>query len=67
MRQLEGITGVKVELPLLKMDNWSAIALTKNLVLHDRSKYIDTKFHSSVNVWRTGKYKWIMLVLKNSL
>jgi hypothetical protein len=27
------------------MDNQSAIALSKNLVLHDRSKHIDMKFH----------------------
>ena len=27
------------------MDNQSAIALSKNPVLHDRSKHIDTKFH----------------------
>jgi hypothetical protein len=27
------------------MDNQSAIALNKNLVLHDRSKHIGTKFH----------------------
>ncbi|EHK62745.1 hypothetical protein M3S_J19, partial [Sorghum bicolor] len=31
--------------PALKMDNQSAIALSKNPVLHDRSKHIDTKFH----------------------
>ena len=29
----------------LLMDNKSAIALSKNLVHHDRSKHIDTKFH----------------------
>jgi hypothetical protein len=27
------------------MDNQSAISLSKNPVLHDRSKHIDTKFH----------------------
>jgi hypothetical protein len=27
------------------MDNQSAIALSKNPVLHDRSKHIDTRFH----------------------
>ena len=27
------------------MDNSSAIALAKNLVFHDRSKHIDTRFH----------------------
>lgn len=29
----------------LKVDNQSAIMLSKNLVFHDRSKHIDTKFH----------------------
>jgi hypothetical protein len=27
------------------MDNTTAIALAKNPILHDRSKYIDIKFH----------------------
>lgn len=38
---------LEVELPpsLIKMDNMAAIALSKNPVLHDRSKHIDTKFH----------------------
>ena len=27
------------------VDNWLAITLTKNPVLHDRSKHIDVKFH----------------------
>ncbi|WVZ94772.1 hypothetical protein U9M48_040631 [Paspalum notatum var. saurae] len=44
-RLLEDITGAKVPAPILKMDNQSAIALSKNPVLHDRSKHIDTRFH----------------------
>ena len=44
-RLLSDIVGVKVQPPVLKMDNQSAIALSKNSVLHDRSKHIDTKFH----------------------
>ena len=31
--------------PALMVDNQPAIALTKNPVLHDRSKHIDVKFH----------------------
>ena len=42
---LGDITGKEVQQPILKMDNQSAIALSKNPVLHDRSKHIDTKFH----------------------
>ncbi|KAG8064903.1 hypothetical protein GUJ93_ZPchr0004g39485 [Zizania palustris] len=42
---LNDITGRVVQPPVLKMDNQSAIALSRNPVLHDRSKHIDTKFH----------------------
>jgi hypothetical protein len=46
-RLLGDIAGVNVQQPILKMDNQSAIALSKNPVLHDRSKHIDTiPFHS---------------------
>jgi hypothetical protein len=44
-RLLDDIEGTNVQQPVLKMDNKSAIALSKNPVLHDRSKHIDTKFH----------------------
>ncbi|KAK3147062.1 hypothetical protein QOZ80_3BG0277590 [Eleusine coracana subsp. coracana] len=44
-RLLENMVGAGVLPPQLKMDNQSAIALSKNPVLHDRSKHIDTKFH----------------------
>jgi hypothetical protein len=37
------------------MDNQSAIALSKNPVLHDRSKHIDTKFHFIRECVETGK------------
>ncbi|KAI4370868.1 hypothetical protein MLD38_019168 [Melastoma candidum] len=45
VRLMGDITGVKVQPPVLKMDNQSAIALSRNPVLHDRSKHIDTKYH----------------------
>ncbi|XP_066309524.1 secreted RxLR effector protein 161-like [Miscanthus floridulus] len=44
-RLLTDIIGIQVQPPELKMDSQSAIALSKNLVLHDRSKHIDTHFH----------------------
>ena len=44
-RLLKDVTGDDPQTPQLKMDNMSAIALSKNPVLHDRSKHIDTKFH----------------------
>ena len=45
VRLLGDITGVKVQPPLLKMDNQFAIALSKNPILRDRRKHIDIKFH----------------------
>jgi len=44
-RLLKDVMGDDPQVPQLKMDNMSAIALSKNPVLHDRSKHIDTKFH----------------------
>jgi hypothetical protein len=46
LRRLLGeLTGVEAHPPALMVDNKSAIVLAKNLVLHDRSKHIDIKFH----------------------
>ena len=46
LRQLLGeLTGVEAHPPALMVDNQPTIALAKNLVLHDRSKHIDVKFH----------------------
>ena len=42
-RLLQDVVGAGVPSPQLKMDNQSAIALSKNSILHDRSKHIDTK------------------------
>ena len=44
-RLLTDIIGIQVQSPELKMDSQSAIAVSKNPVLHDRSKHIDTRFH----------------------
>ena len=44
-RLLKDVTGDDPQTPQLKMDNMSAIALSKNPMLHDRSKHIDMKFH----------------------
>ena len=44
-RLLTNVQGAKSSPPTLKMDNQSAIALSKNSVLDDRSKHIDTRFH----------------------
>jgi hypothetical protein len=37
--------GVRVPSPRIKMDNMSAIALSKNPVLHERSKHIKVRYH----------------------
>jgi hypothetical protein len=42
---LEEVIEVELPVPVIRMDNTTAIALAKNLVLHDRSKHIDVKFH----------------------
>jgi hypothetical protein len=44
-RLLDELTGVEAHPPALMVDNHPVIALMKNLVLHDRSKHIDVKFH----------------------
>ena len=44
-RLVTDVAGVEPGAPELKVDNQSAIALSKNPVHHDRSKHIDTKFH----------------------
>jgi len=46
LRRLLGeLTGVEAHPLALMVDNQPAITLVKNLVLHDRSKHIDVKFH----------------------
>ena len=46
LRRLLGeLTGVEGHPPAMMVDNQPIIALTKNPVLHNRSKHIDVKFH----------------------
>ena len=46
LRRLLGeLTSVEAHPPALMVDNQPTITLAKNLVLHDRSKHIDVKFH----------------------
>ena len=44
-RLLAELKGEKTGAINLKIDNQSAIALSKNPVFHDRSKHIDVRFH----------------------
>ncbi|WVZ88673.1 LOW QUALITY PROTEIN: hypothetical protein U9M48_035165 [Paspalum notatum var. saurae] len=74
-RLLEDVTGARVPTPVLKMDNQSAIALSKNPVLHDRSKHIDTKFHfirecaekGDINIEFTGTQEQLADILTKPL
>ena len=45
LRGLVNDMGLKQNLVLLRCDNQSAIALTKNQVFHARTKHIDIRFH----------------------
>jgi hypothetical protein len=45
-RVLAEILGTKISKPMLRVDNKSAISLTKNHVHHDRSKHIELKYHA---------------------
>jgi hypothetical protein len=45
VRLMEDVTGVSPWPPLLKMDNMSGIALSKNPVLHDKSKHFEVRHH----------------------
>jgi hypothetical protein len=42
---LEELVSPPMAVPRIKIDNQSTIALSKNPMLHDRSKPIKTKFH----------------------
>ena len=44
-RFIAELKGEKVKLVTLKVDNKSAIDLSKNPVYHSRSKHIDTRYH----------------------
>ena len=42
---MEELIGKEDDPPMLYVDNKATISLIKNLVLHDRSKHIEIKFH----------------------
>jgi hypothetical protein len=44
-RLLGDLKNTAAEVVRLKVDNKSALALIKNLVFHERSKHIQTRFH----------------------
>jgi hypothetical protein len=49
---LAEVQGFAPSTPLLRVDNKSAIALIKNLVLHGQSKHIEVKYHL---VWKSAE------------
>jgi hypothetical protein len=44
-RLLTDTLGIETGAPKLKVDNQSAIVLSKNPIFHDRSKHIDVRYH----------------------
>jgi hypothetical protein len=54
---LSDMLGVESGMPLLLVDNQSAIVLSKNPVFHDRSKHIDIRFHFIRERVKEGRIK----------
>jgi hypothetical protein len=54
-RLLKELLGTESGAPVLKVDNKSAIDLSKNPVHHDRSKHIEVKYHFIRECVESGK------------
>jgi hypothetical protein len=54
---LAEVQGSTPSTPLLRMDNKSAMALIKNLVLHGQSKHIEVKYHLVRESAKNGRIK----------
>jgi hypothetical protein len=61
---LEEMMGTRADTPRIMMDNMSAIALSKNSVLHGRSKHIKTKYHFICECVTMVKLCWNRWVLR---
>jgi hypothetical protein len=55
-RLLEEVTGRKTAAPRIKIDNMSVIALSKNPILHTRSKHIKTRYHFIRECVESGEF-----------
>lgn len=74
-RLVSDMLGTESGVPELKVDNQSAIALSKNPVFHDRSKHIDTRFHyirecidgNKIVLWHTSTENQLADVLTKAL
>jgi hypothetical protein len=56
-RLLTEVLNREVKEVVLRADNKSAISLIKNLVLNDRSKHIDTRYHLIRDYEANGQIK----------
>jgi hypothetical protein len=54
---LADLLKTEVKKVVLKIDNQSAIALSKNSVYHERSKHIDTRFHYIRDCVESGMFE----------
>jgi hypothetical protein len=59
--------GVEFGMPLLLIDNQSAIALSKIPVFHDRSKHIDIHFHFIKECVEEGRIKLDYVLTTNQM
>jgi hypothetical protein len=66
-RLLSEIRDMVVRVPILRIDNKSAISLIKNPVLHDRSKHIDVRFHVLREYENTGQIKVEFIRIEDQL
>jgi hypothetical protein len=71
---LKEMTSISVLVPTIRMDNTTAIELAKNIVLYDRSKHINVKFHftrecmegDDINLEHVGTSDELMDILTKS-
>ena len=56
-RLIAELRGEKTDAANLKIDNQSAIALSRNPVFHDRSKHIDVRYHFIRECVEDGRVK----------
>jgi hypothetical protein len=56
----------EVSVPMLRIDNKSALSLIKNPVHHDRSKLIDVRFHLIREYANMVRLKWSSSELRSS-
>jgi hypothetical protein len=63
---LSEMMNTEVSVPMLRIDNKSALSLIKNPVHHDRSKLIDVRFHLIREYANMVRLKWSSSELRSS-